>query len=481
MQHFLLEHNLTPHLDCIVLGFFEDEGDIPTILKDREKIVHLFNEVRPQLQQSGDFICHYDKQLSIIIYHLGKRAQFDLQALKQSLGKIANIVKEKNWQSLGLIWPDFQDLSFQQQALEQSVIGLEYAFYQFLNYKQDPKPYRLKEVYHHLKVLKKELHAAIAVASGMRLCMDLGNTPANDCKPSDLERSAKQLAKEHLQIKVKSYDEKDLKKMGMNTLLSVGQGSDNPPRLIEIHYQGSKKHHPLILVGKGITFDSGGICIKPSPGMYEMKYDMCGAASVIGVMKAIALMELPIHVIGILACAENMPSGKATRPGDVIKTHMGKTVEITNTDAEGRLVLADAISHAKQFKPEALVDIATLTGAVIIALGHVFTGLMSGNDKLAQSLLDAGQKTLDKIWRLPLDKEYEDALFSMVADYANAADSREAGSITAAEFIQEFAEDLNWAHLDIAGSAWVSGRNRQATGRPVALLVEWLKSYHDQH
>ena len=479
MQHFLLEHNLPHHLDCIVLGFFEDESATPAILHDQEKILHLLGEMRPKMQKTGDFLCHDDTHLSIVFYHLGKRGQFDLQALKQSTGKIAHIIKDKHWGSLALIWPDVQDVAFQQQALEQSIIGLEYAYYQFLNYKQDPKPYRLKEVHYNLKVLKKELQDAMAVASGMRLCMDLGNTPANDCTPCDIEHHAKQLAKEHPQLKIKSYDEKDLKKMGMNTLLSVGQGSDSPPRLIEIHYQGRMKHPPIILVGKGITFDSGGISIKPAAGMYEMKYDMCGAATVMGVMKAIALMALPIHVIGILACAENMPSGKATRPGDVIKSHMGKTVEITNTDAEGRLVLADAISHAKQFKPEALVDIATLTGAVVIALGHVYTGLMSGNDKLAQSLLDAGQKTLDKVWRLPLDKEYEDALFSMVADYANAADTREAGSITAAEFLQEFAEDLNWAHLDIAGTAWISGRNRQATGRPVALLVEWLKRYHD--
>lgn len=479
MQHFLLENNLPKHLDCIIIGCFEDQKDAPVILKNEEKIIHLLNEIRPQLTKAGDFVSHYDKNLNIIIYHLGKRPEFNAQSLKQSLTKIANIIKDKNLEFLGLLWPDFQDLSFQQQALEQSVLGLEYAFYQFLKYKQDPKPYHLKEVHYNLKAMKHELHAATALASGIRLCMDLGNTPANDCKPVDLEITAKQLAKDHKHIKVKSYDEKELKKMGMNTLLSVSQGSDNPPRLIEIHYEGTNKKQPLILVGKGITFDSGGICLKPAPSMYEMKYDMCGAASVIGAIKTIALMELPIHVIGILACAENMPSGKATRPGDVIKTHMGKTVEITNTDAEGRLVLADAISHAKQFKPEALVDIATLTGAVIIALGHVYTGLMTDDDKLAQSLLDAGQKTLDKIWRLPLDKEYEDALFSMVADYANAADSRDAGSINAAEFLQEFAGDLKWAHLDIAGSAWVSGRNRQATGRPVALLVEWLKNYHD--
>jgi leucyl aminopeptidase len=478
MQHFLLENNLPSPLDCVIIGFFEDDEDAPSAIRREPQIVDFFNQNQNTLQKSGEFICHFNKSLSIILYHLGKRENFNLEALKQSTAKIANIIKEKPWQSLAFIWPDFQDLNFQQQALELSIISLEYAFYQFLNYKHEAKPYQVHTIYHHFKAMKQDLNNAIAIASGMRLCMDLGNTPANDCNPSDLEQVAKELAKTHKHVKVKTYDEKDLKKMGMNTLLSVGQGSDTPPRLIEIHYQAKPKLKPLILVGKGITFDSGGICLKPAAGMYEMKYDMCGAASVLGVIKAIALMELPIHVIGILACAENMPSGKATRPGDVIKTYMGKTVEITNTDAEGRLVLADAIHHAKQFEPEALVDIATLTGAVIIALGHVYTGLMTANDALAQSLLHAGQQTLDKIWRLPLDKEYEDALFSMVADYANAADSREAGSITAAEFLQEFANDLNWAHLDIAGSAWVSGRNRQATGRPVALLVEWLKNYH---
>ncbi|MDQ5884143.1 MAG: putative cytosol aminopeptidase, partial [Pseudomonadota bacterium] len=281
-------------------------------------------------------------------------------------------------------------------------------------------------------------------------------------------------------LKFSSLDVPAMKALGMNTLLSVGQGSQNPPRLVELHYQQGQNQKPLIIIGKGITFDSGGISLKPADPMFEMKYDMCGAASVLGTMKAIALLNLPVNVIGIIACAENMPSGTATRPGDVVKSHLGKTVEIINTDAEGRLVLADAISYSKQYQPKAIVDIATLTGAIIVALGSVYTGLMSNNDKLSQSLINAGKKAFDKIWALPMDDEYKEFLYSPVADLANANLSRVAGSITAAHFLEEFAEETPWAHLDIAGSAWISGKNRQATGRPVGLLLEWIKSYHDE-
>lgn len=261
----------------------------------------------------------------------------------------------------------------------------------------------------------------------------------------------------------------------MGALLAVAQGSDQPPRLIDIHYQGDKNSAPVILVGKGITFDSGGLSIKPANAMDEMKYDMSGAASVLGVIKACALLKLPINLIGIIASAENLISGSAVKSGDIVTTMSGQTVEIINTDAEGRLVLADALTYAEQYNPDFVIDIATLTGAIIVALGNIATGYMTKDEQLAKSIERAANESQDKVWRMPLDEAYQDALDSPLADMINASFDRTAGSITAACFLSRFTEKYRWAHLDIAGTAWISGKKRNATGRPVPLLIQLLR------
>ncbi|NBX84033.1 MAG: leucyl aminopeptidase [Gammaproteobacteria bacterium] len=480
MQHFICENNLPASLDCLMVGILGPEAPLPEVLKTCPEWQDFYKHQAKELKKNGDWIWQTDShQRHVIIFHCGQAHEYNAQSMKQSLKKILGQFKDRSWTSLGLYLPPVQNLS-DDEKLHLTILTLESIYYQFLNYKPNDTKYALNSVYHILKnASKNTITDTMAIAKGIELCQNLANTPANDCTPLDLENVAKTLAKTHKNLKCTVHDEKDLKKMGMNTLLCVGQGSANPPRLIELHYlNGPKNQKPLMLIGKGITFDSGGISLKPAEGMFEMKFDMSGAASVMGVMKALALLELPINVIGLMACAENMPSGTAVRPGDVIKSHLGKTIEITNTDAEGRLVLADALSYGMKYDPKAIVDIATLTGAIIIALGHVYTGLMSPHDDLANSLLKASEKTLDKLWRLPMDCEFVEQLASPVADMVNSHGSREAGSIIAAHFLHAFAQQTPWAHLDIAGSAWISGKSRQATGRPVALLIEWIKNYH---
>lgn len=314
-----------------------------------------------------------------------------------------------------------------------------------------------------------------AIAQGMAFARDLGNMPPNICHPRYLAKQAQHLAKGNKKLDVEVLEEKELKELGAGALLAVAQGSDQPPSMIIMHYQGAKKsEQPYVLVGKGITFDSGGISLKPGAGMDEMKYDMGGAASVLGTMKTLLELDLPINVIGVLTCAENMPSGGATRPGDIVTTMSGQTVEILNTDAEGRLVLCDALTYVKRFKPQAVVNVATLTGACIVALGSNTSGLMGNNPELVSSLLSAGKQASDVAWELPLFDDYQEQLDSPFADIANIGGPK-AGTITAGCFLSRFTKDYPWAHLDIAGTAWISGgKDKGATGRPVPLLSQYL-------
>jgi leucyl aminopeptidase len=320
---------------------------------------------------------------------------------------------------------------------------------------------------------KKHLAEGYAVGKGMNLAKDLGNLPANICTPRFLAETTIKLGKQN-KFSVKCLSEADMKKLGMGSLLSVSQGSKEPAQLIHASYSGGKKKDaPIVLVGKGITFDTGGISIKASSGMDEMKYDMGGAASVIGTLSAISEMKLPINVVGLIAAAENMPSGTATRPGDVVTSMSGKTIEILNTDAEGRLVLCDALTYAEKLNPAAAIDIATLTGACVVSLGKVASGLFSNNDNLAEEISRAGTTSWDRVWRMPIWEDYTKLLSSNFADLANIG-GRAAGSITAACFLAQFATKYPWAHLDIAGTAWVSGKEKGSTGRPVPLLCEFL-------
>ncbi|MFJ9991384.1 leucyl aminopeptidase [Pseudomonas putida] len=364
------------------------------------------------------------------------------------------------------------------RLLAETLLDGSYVFDRFKSQKAEPRALKkvtlLADKTGQAEVERAVKHAT-AITTGMSLTRDLGNLPPNICHPSFLAEQARELGKAHKGLKVEVLDEKKIKDLGMGAFYAVGQGSDQPPRLIVMQYQGAKKtDKPFVLVGKGITFDTGGISLKPGAGMDEMKYDMGGAASVFGTLRAVLELQLPINLVCLLACAENMPSGGATRPGDIVTTMSGQTVEILNTDAEGRLVLCDTLTYAERFKPQAVIDIATLTGACIVALGSHTSGLMGNSDDLVGQLLDAGKRADDRAWQLPLFDEYQEQLDSPFADIANIGGPK-AGTITAGCFLSRFTKNYSWAHLDIAGTAWISGgKDKGATGRPVPLLTQYL-------
>ena len=369
--------------------------------------------------------------------------------------------------------------TLEQTAAEAVSIAIHesYRFDQYIGEK--PETNRIARLALHTQTsqraaVRRAAAGSAAIANGANYARTLGNLPGNVCTPTYLADEARALARKHASIRVRVVEEKQMRALGMGSFLSVSAGSDQPAKLIAIEYSGGKaKARPRMIVGKGITFDSGGISLKPGAAMDEMKFDMCGAASVLGAMSALPELGLKENVVGLIAAAENMPSGKATRPGDIVETMSGQTVEILNTDAEGRLVLCDTLTYAERYKPTAVVDIATLTGAAVIALGHHATALFANDDALAAALLDSGEETGDRAWRMPIWDDYQPQLKSNFADMANIG-GREAGSVTAACFLSRFAKQYPWAHLDIAGSAWLSGARKGATGRPVRLLLHWL-------
>ncbi len=322
---------------------------------------------------------------------------------------------------------------------------------------------------------KAELGAthADAIVESMTLAKDLGNLPPNVCTPSHIARTAQRLARQHRNLTTKVLNEAEMKKLGMHSLLSVTAGTVEPAKLVVMQYKGGGRDAPVVLVGKGITFDAGGISLKPGPGMDEMKYDMCGAASVVAAIAAAARLKLPINVVAIVPTCENLPSGTATRPGDIVKSMAGKTIEILNTDAEGRLILCDALTYARRFKPAVMLDVATLTGACVIALGHHLSAVFSNNDGLADEVLASGIAADDRAWHMPMTEEFAQQLKSNFADFANVG-GRDGGAVTAACFLAKFTKGIDWAHLDIAGTAWQSGARKGGTGRPVPLLTEFL-------
>ena len=311
------------------------------------------------------------------------------------------------------------------------------------------------------------------IAAGVHVARDLGNLPANVCTPSYLARIARKLAQGKGNLTTKILNEPEMKRLGMGSLLSVTAGTKEPAKMIIMHYKAGGSEQPVVLVGKGVTFDSGGISLKPGPGMDEMKFDMCGAAGVIGTMAAVVNMKLPINLTVIVPAVENLPSGKATKPGDIVKSMSGQTIEVLNTDAEGRLILCDALTYARRFKPAAIVDVATLTGACVVALGAHRSAVMSNSDELRNELVAAGDAAEDLAWPMPLGDEYAEQLKSNFADMANVGGSG-GGAVTAGCFLGKFTDGMSWAHMDIAGTAWKSGAKKGATGRPVPLLSQML-------
>lgn len=418
----------------------------------------------------------------ILLIGLGKEQEFKEKTFLGAINSIFSTLQKTAVTDVMLFLSDFP---IKERANEwkicQTVIAAISSVYQFNQLKSKPEnnPGKLRKILlcidnrSELIACEQAMQQGLAIAHGMNLTKDLGNLAPNICTPTYLATQAKNLAKTH-KLKASILEEKDMEKLGMGSFLAVARGSEQPAKLIVLEYHGlNKKEDPIVLVGKGVTFDTGGISLKPAAEMDEMKFDMSGAGSVLGTMLAVAEMKLPVNLVGIIPATENMPSGKATKPGDVVTSMSGQTIEILNTDAEGRLILCDALTYAERYNPKIVIDIATLTGACVIALGNFTTGLMSNDDKLAQELLAAGELTADRAWQLPLWDDYQDLLKSNFADIANIG-GRTAGTITAACFLSRFTKKYRWAHLDIAGTAWKSGKDKGSSGRPVPLLTQFL-------
>ena len=411
----------------------------------------------------------------VLVVGLGEQRKFDaarfLRATREAHKALKGLPVETVASYLTEVEVPKQDMAWK---LMQSALAADYSAYKYTaTLKARPERVELREVQFSAGNYKGDaLERATAVAAGVALARELGNLPPNICNPAYLADQAIELARRHPEVSVQILEREEMETLGMGALLAVSAGSDNAPKLVVIDYKGGSGK-PFVFVGKGITFDTGGIDIKPAAGMEEMKFDMCGAASVFGLMEAVARLKLPLHVIGITPAVENMPDGKSYRPSDVVKTMAGHQVEILNTDAEGRLILCDALTYALRFEPHTLIDIATLTGACVVALGTVATGLMSRDDQLADELLAAGEFSTDRAWRLPLWEDYQSQLETGFADFANIG-GKYGGAITAGCFLGRFTEGQRWAHLDIAGTAWDAGRKGTATGRPVGMLVQWL-------
>jgi leucyl aminopeptidase len=483
------------HSDCVIIGVFESRK-----LSNAAQVVDAASAgYLSNILKRGDMDGKVDATLMlhdvpgiasqrVLLVGLGKEADFSekqyCKAVRASIKALngGGVVKAATF----LAELPVKKLSAQRKValLTEATLDAAYRFDAIKRKKEESKKDDFKKgivalcihvLATEVKEAKAGLAAGLALASGVSLAKDLGNLPPNVCTPTYLAEQALTMGKKH-DFKVKIIERDELKKLGMGSFLAVALGSEEPPKFIIMqHLKGKKDQKPVVLVGKGITFDTGGISLKPGAEMDEMKYDMCGAASVLGTFKVIAEMDLALNVVGIIPTCENMPDGRATRPGDVLVSMSGLTIEVLNTDAEGRLILCDALTYAETFEPSAVVDIATLTGACVIALGHHASGLFSNNDELAKELLQAGETALDRAWHMPMWDDYQSLLDSNFADMANIG-GRAAGSITAACFLSRFAKKYDWAHLDIAGTAWKSGKEKGGTGRPVPLLTEFLVS-----
>lgn len=417
----------------------------------------------------------------MLLVSAGKQEQWGERACHRLLGTIASHLLPSPAKTACLVPPEpvaERPASWLGSQLAQTLVTKSYRYDQTLTKKSTPPALARLTVClpagGDKPGLKQGLARGSAIGAGVNAARLLADLPANICTPGYLARAARDLARKQPNVTTRVLDEKEMEKLGMGALLSVSRGSKEGAKLVVVEYQGAATDDaPFVLVGKGITFDSGGISIKPAAKMDEMKYDMAGAASVLGALQSLIALEAPVNVVGLLACAENLPSGTATKPGDVVTSMSGTTIEVLNTDAEGRLVLCDALTYAKQYRPRAVIDIATLTGACIVALGHHHSGLFSNHQPLADSLLKAGRDSGDTAWQLPMGEDYQKQLHSDFADVANIG-GPSAGAITAACFLSRFTRDYHWAHLDIAGVAWRSGLHKGATGKPVPLLVEYL-------
>lgn len=475
--------------DCIVIGVHENNELTPSA-KKLDKLSHQYIS---KLLESGEMegkpgqtlLLHHVPHINakrVLLAGCGKKNDLNAGHYRKIIfctTKALNQAKIKNaLNCLTELQVEKYDLSWKVKQLVQVSLNALYQFNEFKSQKSKVSLQQLLILIAEKSAVKSAeiaMKQGLAIAAGMEFTKNLGNQPSNIATPSYLADQAKQLAKQYKSIKVKVLEESDMKKLGMGAFLAVAKGSDQDAKLVCLEYKGTaKKQAPIALVGKGITFDTGGLSLKPADSMVGMKYDMCGAATVLGTLKTAAELKLPVHLVGILALAENMPSGHATKPEDIVTSLSGQTIEIMNTDAEGRLVLCDALTYVERYKPEIVIDIATLTGAVVIALGHHATGLLSNHQPLADDLLAAGIESHDRAWQMPLWEEYQEQLKSPFADMQNVG-GRAGGTITAACFLSRFAKKFHWAHLDVAGTAaMMMGGDRYATGRPVPMLVQFL-------
>jgi len=480
MNYGLLNSITKLNHECLVIGVFSNSDANKLADFSDKKFNNLIPALTPKLKEAGDTLWQAEVDgHSLMLIHCGKEKEFNAISLRKRIDEISTALIKQRIQSATICLPQINDHDADWQLL-QMVLQLDTHVYQMLDYKSAKKIHTLTNVDFYLPAASAQtLSVANAINTGVNLTRRLADLPANRCTPSYLAEQADDLARHHEKIKTTLINHNEMREYGMGAFLAVAQGSVQPPYLIELKYQGVGNSAPIVLVGKGITFDSGGLSIKPASAMDEMKYDMAGAASVLGTLNACALLNLPINVIGLIATAENMPSGTAVKPGDIVTSMSGQTIEILNTDAEGRLVLADALTYAERFNPEFVIDIATLTGAIIVALGTSTTGFMTTDNELAALINQAAEDSEDRCWRMPLDDIYQDALDSPIADMINAGFDRTAGSITAACFLSRFTKNYRWAHLDVAGTAWVSGKKRHATGRPVPLLIQILRHVAD--
>ena len=472
--------------DCVIVGVFEGQK-----LTEAAKSIDLVaNKALSAVLKNGDMegklnstlVLHNIPEITpkrVLLVGLGKPAEFTEKQYRQAV-RAAIKALPKGVADASVYLPEIaiKNASIASKVAQLVEVTVD-ATYQVNAIKsKKPEPKALTKIAIHVEKADNQqaevaLKQGLAISTGVGLAKDLGNLPPNICTPTYLGEQAKKLAKQY-GFKVEVLDKKEIEKLGMGSFLGVAQGSVEPPRFIVLqHLKGKKTQKPTVLVGKGITFDTGGISLKPGSEMDEMKYDMCGAASVLGTFKAIGEMDLAINAVGLIATCENMPDAGAIKPGDILTSMSGQTIEVLNTDAEGRLILCDALTYAERFEPAAVVDIATLTGACVIALGHHASAVFSNKDELAHELLVAGEAAHDRAWHMPMWDDYQNQLDSNFADMANIG-GRAGGSITAACFLSRYAKKYDWAHLDIAGTAWKSGKEKGGTGRPVPLLTTFL-------
>jgi len=474
---------------CVIVGLFEPGKPGPGLADiDEGSGGHITRLIRRGdiSGRAGSTMLLADvpgvKAKRVLIVGLGKQDDFGIAAFRQAVTAAATAIRGTRIADmvsyLGLQEVTGADAYYLARYTVESIGATLYSYNETKSGRR-PRAPALKKIGFGVasrgdsdKAARGGDHGA-AIVEGIALAKDLGNLPPNICTPAHLARIAQKLDRHYKRVSTRVLGETEIKRLGMHSFLSVTAGTTLPAKLILMQYKGGGRDKPIVLVGKGITFDAGGISLKPGPGMDEMKFDMCGAASVIGTLLVATRLQLPINVNVIVPACENLPSGTATRPGDIVESMSGQTIEILNTDAEGRLILCDALTYARRYKPEVIIDVATLTGACVVALGHHRTAVMSRSDKLAAEILEAGVAADDRGWQMPIADEYERQLKSNFADFANVG-GRDGGAVTAACFLSKFTDGMNWAHLDIAGTAWRSGNGKGSTGRPVPMLAEFI-------